>query len=206
MKKQTAEEIIDFLKTNVQPLPDTGYGLGYRAAVYLKDNTYLPCVIFRNPKTMIDLAISRFDEEREGNGILPNDSGQGYMEIVKTFVTSGNCINHYDILRVEKSKYVLPDNIAGQIEGETTMGWTGFVMKMKDGKHFSFGTSYHYEFFDMPENYAPSDIVEVINHSYTTRTGELRHHKVPFFETPTDYDRTIIYRERPFFECYLDNL
>jgi len=167
MTRQTTEEIIEFLKENVEPLADNGYGLGYRASVYLTDNTYLPCVIFRNPKTIIELAIRRFDEERKGKGIFSRGSGLGYNDIVKTFVTSGNCINDYDIRKVEKSKYVLPTDIQGKIRGETTMGWTGFVMKMKDGKHFSFGTSFHFEFFDMPENYTPSDIVEVINHSYT---------------------------------------
>lgn len=206
MMRQTTGEIINFLKNNVEPLADNGYGLGYRASVYLSDNTYLPCVIFRNPKTVIELAIRRFDEERKGKGIFSRSSGLGYNDIVKTFVTSGNCTNDYDISRVEKSKYVLPANIQGQVRGETTMGWTGFVLKMKDGKHFSFGTSFHFEFFDIPENYTPSDIVEVVNHSYTTRTGEVRQHKVPFFEEPADYDRTIIYRERPFFECFMDNL
>ena len=206
MKKQSTQEIIKFLKDNVEPLADNGYGLGYRASVYLKDNTYLPCVIFRNPKKVIDLAIRRFDEEKKGKGIFSRDSGLGYSDIVKTFVTSGNCINDYDISRVEKSKYVLPPSIQGQIRGETTMGWTGFVMKMKDGKYFSFGTSFHFEFFDMPDNYTSADIIEVINHSYTTQTGELRHHKVLFFEEPADYDRTKIYRERPFFECFIDNL
>lgn len=206
MKRQSTEEIITFLKDNIEPLTDNAYGTGYRASVYLTDNTYLPCVIFRNPKTIIELAIKRFDQERKGKGLFAKGSGLGYNDIVKTFVTKGNCINDYDISRVEGSKYVLPADIQGQIRGETTMGWTGFAMKMKDGKYFSFGTSFHFEFFDMPESYTPSDIVEVINHSYTTRTGELRQHKVPFFEEPVDYDRTIIYRERPFFECFIDNL
>ena len=179
---------------------------GYRAAVYLTDNTYLPCVIFRNPKAVVELAIRRFDEERKGKGIFSKGSVIGYREIVKTFVTSGNCINDYDISRVEPSKYVLPKNIEAQIEGETTMGWTGFVAKMKDGKYVSFGTTYRFEFFNMPDNYSASDIVEIINHSYTTPSGELRQHDVPFSEEIPDYDQSLIYRDRPFFECYLDNL
>jgi hypothetical protein len=111
-----------------------------------------------------------------------------------------------DILRVEKSNFVLPEIILEQIEGETTMGWTGFAAKMKDGKYFSFGTSSYFDFFSVPTGYSPDDIVEVISHSYTTKDGELRHHTVPFLDTPNDYDRTLIYRERPFFECYVDGL
>lgn len=206
MKRQTTEEIIKFLKDNVGPLADNAYGPGYRASVYLTDNTYLPCVIFRNPKIIIELAKRRFDEEKKGKGLFAKASGLGYSDIVKTFVTKGNCVNDYDIMRVEKSKYVLPTAIASQIRGETTMGWTGFAAKMKDGKYFSFGTSFHFEFFDMPDNYSSSDIIEIINHSYTTTSGELKQHKVPFFEEPVDYDKTIIHRERPFFECYIDDL
>lgn len=40
MKRQSTQEIIKFLKDNVELLADNGYGLGYRASVYLKDNTY----------------------------------------------------------------------------------------------------------------------------------------------------------------------
>src|SRR5262245_27727444 len=138
MKKQTTEEIIEFLRDNIEPLADNAVGPGYRAAVYLTDGTHLPCVTFRNPKTIIELAAKRFDEEKQGKGFLSRGSGAGYNDILKNFVTRGNCINDYDIAKVEKSKYVLPPDIASQIRGETTMGWTGFVAKMKDGKYFGF--------------------------------------------------------------------
>jgi hypothetical protein len=206
MNRQTTKEIIEFLKSEVEPFDDSVYGTSYRASVLLTDDTFLPCVIFRNPQRLIDLAIRRFDEERKGKGIFSKSSGPGYSNIVKTFVTRGNCINDYDILKVEKSNFVLPKTILDEIQGETTMGWTGFAIKMKDGKHFSFGTSYHFDFFSMPNGYSPNDMVEVINHSYTTKEGELRQHPASFLDTPNDYDRTLIYRERPFFECYVDGL
>jgi len=41
-------EIINFLKENILPLKDGFYGEGYRASVLLRDNTFLPCVIFRH--------------------------------------------------------------------------------------------------------------------------------------------------------------
>jgi len=205
MQQQT-EEIINFLKDNVEPLDDNAYGVGYRASVYLTDGTFLPCVIFRRSKIIVDLAIRRFKEEQSGKGIFNRASGLGYADIVKSFVTKGNCINDYDIERVEKSSYAFPLAIQQQIYGETTMGWTGFAAKMKDGKYFGFGTSFHWEFFQMPEAYSVDDIDEIINHSYVLNSGELKNHKVPFFEYPEDYKDAIIFRERPFFECYLDNL
>ena len=50
MKRQTTEEIAEFLRKQIEPLNDSNPGQGYRAAVYLTDKTYLPCVIFRTQK------------------------------------------------------------------------------------------------------------------------------------------------------------
>jgi hypothetical protein len=206
MKRQLQEDVIKFLKDNVEPLEDNSYGVGYRAAAYLIDGTYLPCVIFRNPKTVVDLAIRRFKEEQSGKSIFSKSSGLGYYDIVKNFVTNGNCINDYDIERVEKSKFAFPLKIQLQIKGETTMGWTGFAAKMKDGKHFGFGTTFRWEFFQMPDGYTVEDIEEIINHSYVLNTGELRSHREGPMTRPEEYKNAVVYRERPFFECFIDNL
>ncbi len=199
MKHQTTDEIINFLRNNVEPLEDNIYGPGYRASVYLTDGTFLPCVIFRNPESTIKFAKQRFDEER-------NTPAVGYDPVIKVFVTAGNRINDYDVARVEKSRYALPIPVLKQIEGETTMSWTGFAVKMKDGKLFGFGTTFLFEFFEMPDQYSADDIAEIVNHSYVTASGELRSHKVPFFGLPNDYDSSIIFRERPYFKCFVDSL
>jgi len=47
---------------------------------------------------------------------------------------------------------------------------------------------------------------ETINHSYVLKTGELCSHERGFFKYPDNYEDTVIYRECPFFECYIDNL
>jgi hypothetical protein len=206
MKKQTTEEIVKFLKENIEPYPDNAYGQGYRASAYLIDGTYIPCVMFRNPSTIVGLAIRRFKDEQSGKSIFSKSSGQGYADNVKNFVTNGNCVNYYDIARVEKSKNAFPLQILGQIKGETTMSWTGFVLKMKDDKYFGFGTQFLNAFFTMPNNYLPDDIVEVINHTYISKDGKVCSHKVPFFDWPTDYDNDAVYRERPYFDCFIDNL
>lgn len=206
MRQQQTENIIKFLKDNVEPLHDNAYGLGYRASVYLTDGTFLPCVIFRNPKSTVNLAIRRFKEEQTGKSIFSRSSGLGYYEIVKTFVANGNRINEYDIDRVEKSEFAFPLTIQCQIRGETTMGWTGFAAKMKDGKYFGFGTTFHWEFFQMPDGYSVEDIDEIINHSYVLQNGELRSHREGNQTRPEEYKDAIVYRERPFFECYIENL
>ena len=206
-KEMTTEEIIKFLKSEIEPIEDENIGLGYRASVYLKDGTYLPAVIFRNPNLIVDQAIKRFKEEKSGKGFIDwGKEKDAYREIVKLFVTKGNKINDYDIEKVEESPFAFPIEILKTIRGETTMAWTGFVARMKDGKVFGFGTSFLMEFFQLPNGYDASDIEEIINHSYISKTGELKSHKIPFFQRPDDYDINAIHRERLFFECYLEGL
>ena len=205
MKSIPDSDIIKFLKDNIEPLDDNSYGLGFRASATLKDGTFLPCVSFRNPKATIDLAIRRFKEEQTGKSIFSKSSGLGYREIVKTFVTSGNCVNHFDIAKVDKSRFAFPISIQKQIKGETSMGWTAFVAKFKDGRHLSFGTTWNWEFFDLPENYSVNDIVEIINNSYLLKTGEIIAHRSSNIHTKRE-EFEKIYGDRQFFECYVDHL
>lgn len=204
MKHITPADIVKFLKTNIEPIENYIYdGKAYRAAAHLTDGTYLPCVIFRNNSNIVKLAIKRLKEEKKSYGIFsnPESKGIGYSEIVKTFVANGNRINYYDIAKIEESKYAFPKNILIEIKGETTMGWTGFVAKMKDGKSFAFGTSFHSAFFDMPKGYNTTDIIEIVNHSYIDKEGTIISYKKPgIYDIPRDD----LYSERPFFDCYLD--
>ena len=200
------EEIIKYLRNNIEPLPDANYGDGYKASVYLNDGTFLPCVIFRNSREIKKLAVRRFKEEQKGKGIFNKSPSSGYFNIVKHFVTSGNKFNEYDIEKIEKSDFAFPLKIQNQIKGKTTMGWTGFAAKMKDGKHFGFGTSFHWVFFQMPEGYSVNDIEEIVNHSFVLKNGELRSHRQGPETRPEEYKDAVVYRERPFFECFLDSL
>ncbi len=83
------------------------------------------------------------------------------------------------------------------------MSFTGFVARMKDGKCFSFGTRYLFEFFHMPDGYSVDEIEEIINHSYVSETGEIKSYRRP--DGYPDENITI-YRERPYFVCYVDEL
>ena len=202
----TLEEKIKFLKNNIEPIDDSIYGNGYRASAYLTDGTYIPCVRFRNPKPLTELAIRRFDEERKGKGIFSKSSGFGYEDIVENFVAKKNSINEYDIDRIEKSPFAFPKDILGKIRGETTMSWTGFCVKMTDGKIFGFGSSFLFDFFQMPENYVAIDIAEIINHSYISKDGTMKEHQIGFSSQRADYDLSVIHRERPFFDCYIKGI
>ena len=198
-------EIIKFLKDNIEPLDDNVYGLGYRASATLKDGTYLPCVTFRNPHPTVNLAIKRFKEEQSGKSIFSKSSALVYRQIVKSFVTSGNCVNHYDIATFDKSRFAFPLSIQELIQGETAMSWTAFVAKFKDGRQLSFGTTWNWEYFDLPDGYNSNDTIEIINHSYLLKTGEVVKHGSINREVKRE-DLSITYKDRQFFECYIDNL
>jgi len=200
MEQMSEKDILTYLRENIEPL-EKFYGASYRASVYLVDGLYLPCVVFRNPNQIVEFAMKRFEKEQSGQSIFRNHP-DGYKETVKSLVTTGNCINVYDIARVEKSKCAFPVSILKQIRGETSMGWTGFSAKMKDGKYLGFGTTLYFDFFHMPDNYTVEDIDEIINNSYVLKTGELWSYK----RGTDNYKDAVVYRERPFFECYIDDL
>lgn len=202
-----SKEIIKFLTENVEPLEREFEGKQYRCSAYLKDGTYLPCVVFQNPEPTVNQAIKRLKEEKIGKSIFAKSSGiDGYREIVKLYITGGNKINEDDIDRVELSPFAFPKKFLSMIKGETTMSWTGFGAKMKDGKVFAFGTTFLYDFFQMPKGYNANDVVEIFNHTYMSKSGELKEHNVPLMEWPVDYDEMSIHRERPFFKCYIEGI
>lgn len=194
--------ILDYVRSGAEAFPDSIYGDGYRCSAYLNDGAYLPCVMLRKCEPTAALALKRFEEERKGKGMFR--SGNGYEQIVRHFVTNGNRVNHYDIARVEPSRYAIPLALLKKIEGETSMGWTGFVLEMRDGKLLQFGTTFLAEFFSLPDAYAFADVVAVHNHSYISASGDLRLLKQGMSAQPADYEPSKVNRERPYFVCFYD--
>jgi hypothetical protein len=200
---QMNKVLYDYVKTGIEPVPDSYHGEGYRCSIRLKDDTYLPCVMLHRCGPAVALAMKRFEQEKKGKGIF-GFGKNSYEEVVKIFVASGNRVNNYDIASVEASPFAIPLALLKQIEGETTMGWTGFVLEMRDGAMFAFGTSFYATFFDLPEGYSFDDVVAVHNHSYVSAQGELKRLETGMAEPPADYDLSKVYQERPHFICYYD--
>jgi len=196
--------ILDYIKSGVEPFPNSIYGEGYRCSAYLTDGTFPPCVMLRKSSPVVELAIRRFEQEKKGKGIFGSRNGNGYESIVKTFVPAENRLNHYDIARVAPSRFAIPLSLLKQIEGETTMAWTGFVFEMNDGKLFSYGTSFGVEFFCLPDGYGFDNVVAVHNHSYVSPTGVLGALAQGMESQPSEYDPSLVLRERPYFVCYYD--
>ena len=175
------EEIIRWVRESVEPIPDLCQRNAYRCAAYLKDDLYLPCVLFREAEAHTQLALARFDGSRGQVGGTHDPNS--YSSIVQTFVAKGNRVSIWDMERVEVSPFAISPSRLREVKGETRMSWTAFAAVMDDGREFSFGTSYGTEFFSMPQGYSADRISKIIPHRNET---------------------TPVYRERPFFECLIE--
>ena len=194
--------IIEEIK-KLESAKDSIYGTSYRGAAILKDGTEIPCLIFKSKEKIVNLAKRRIKEELNGNGCLGGDDPFG--QIVTVFAAGGNRVNDYDISKVIPSKYAIPDSLRSKIRGETFMGWTGWGFEMNDGKLFQFGSSFSFDYFDMPEGYEFSDVKTVHNHSYLNGAGELCKLRQGAFP-PEEYKRENVYREKVSFECAIDGI
>jgi hypothetical protein len=114
--------LVQYLKSQVEPLPDSIYGNRYRASVHLKDSTYLPCVIFQSKQKYVGLAKKRLEEQKRHPKRYPSD-------ILEHFIADRSCLALYDILSISTSPFAWPLNILQMIHGETSMGWTAFVVE-----------------------------------------------------------------------------
>ncbi|MEP2494804.1 MAG: hypothetical protein ABJH21_10150 [Parasphingorhabdus sp.] len=188
-------------------IADTFTGEGFRCSVDLSDGTHLPCVMLRRPEKTIDLALRRFKDEQSGRGVF-RTMDNGYRKVVKSFVTSGNKVSSYDIESVRPSIFAIPLELLEEIQGETFMSWTGWVFEMNDGALFSFGTTFLFDFFSLPEKYNFSDVAKVHNHSYVGMDGTI----ASIHENRESYVQLLsskskqVFRERPYFKCYVDEI
>lgn len=190
-------EIISFLKKNIEPVADDVFGKRYRASVTLNGNLVIPCVEFLDKEKYVNQFTRRFDQECGNNP---------YIELVCSFLAEKNVINPKGIIQIEQSRNAIPLNILKKIHGETIMSWTGFVLKMKDGKCFNYGTSFAMDFFELPDDYDFSDIAEVINHSYLDKDGEIHDWRKTWKSAFEKSENLNIFRELNYFECYVHGI
>ncbi len=80
------------------------------------------------------------------------------------------------------------------------MGWTAFVTEMKDGTMYSYGTSYNFEFFDLPDGYSYLDIAKIHSGFVYSKIGGMEKFSMEALKKIQPY------RERPFFTCYMKAL
>lgn len=182
------EEILAFAESHLERIEGPHGGSAYRCAATLADGVKLPCVLIASAQRVVELALRRFAETRS-DAELPEAQrrfghGGRYADVVRSFVTSGDRINGYDIASLDLSPFAIPLARLREVHGETSMSWTQFAAVMRDGREFGFGTTFLMEFFHMPEGYSGQDIVSIVSHKRVDP----------------------IFRERPYFTCYIDGI
>lgn len=169
------------------PINDGLTGNVYRCAARLTDGLFLPCVAVRSSEPNVDLALRRFEETRADAALPVHErrfsARMQYRDVVRSFITSGSSVDWYLISSLEPSDFALDPERLGEIRGETSMGWTRFVCVMRDGSEFAFGTPWNIEFFFMPPGYTARDVVRIL---------------------PDEARGEPVYKDRPFFTCYLE--
>ena len=199
-------ELQKYLEANVDRA-DPIYGPQCRCSVTLTDGLVLPCVILRQAAPTVDLALHRFDDEKHGKGVF-GKSKKPYQQIVRHFVTSGSSIDDFYVQSVDPSPFALPSEVMSQIKGETMMGWTGWVFEMSDGSVFSYGSSFSFDFFELPDGYTFGDVAKVHNHSFVNSDGQvasIHEDRAGYLEKRGSDDLARTYQARPSFVCYVDS-
>jgi len=185
-------DVAQFVRESIDPLDDPIYGKRYRAAAYLLDGTYLPCVVFQSQAMQLALFHRRMKQLRW----TPSQK----KPVIAIFVAGESRVAYYQLKSVEKSPFAWPSAILQMIHGETTMGWTAFVAEMRDGTMHSYGTSFSFEFFDLPEGYSYGDIVKIHSGVVYSRSSGLQKFSLDLLKQNPPL------REKPFFTCYLPEL
>lgn len=197
------DEFFQKIIASVEPLPDPIYGPRYRCALTLKDGTNLPCAVLQSRAKLVELAKRRLKEESSWKKRLSADDS--YARVLSSFLSAHNRVADYEVAACGPSKFAPPVALGRQIRGETTMGWTGWVFEMKDGRMFAYGSSYHMEFLDLPEGYGFGDVAKVHNHSFLSAGGALMN-LVQGGALPARYPAEGLLKARVFFTCYIDGI
>jgi len=178
------KRLVKWLRAEIAPTTTGESGPLFRAAAFLLDGTYLPCVSFRNSQSIVDQAIRRFEETRNDSSL---DRLNDYRSVVKAFITMRSRVSQWHIAAIERSRFALPAPLRDQIyaAGETGMSWISFVGRMQDGTEHAFASTFDIEFFEMPTEYSAAQLIEV-----------LPHREIPGRR----------YSALPFFECFVDGL
>ena len=116
----------EYLASSAQDFPDDAYGTVRRCSLTLNDGVVLPCAVIREKSVIVDMAIRRFKEEKDGKGALRLFK-EPYREIVGNFVAEGNCVDGNDIKAVGPSK-ICPSNKSNQANSrrnQYVLDWLG---------------------------------------------------------------------------------
>jgi len=202
--------ILEYIDKKVGRFPDSVFGEGARCSAYLKDGTYLPCVLMRDWNKVVSLFLKRLNQEKSGIGVFGKNQELAEETLIRFFMSNQNIVKLSDIDRVEPSPYAIPRSMVEELNLETpsrlsrkTTG--GFALQMNDGQVFYYrNIGLHQEFYDIPKGYRFSDVEKfhkVAVYIKINREVEAR------IENENESVRLIPdvwFTHKPFFVCYTD--
>lgn len=175
------QAIISFLKTSIEPIGDVYSDEAYRAAVYLADGTYVPCVIFRNKNNISKFLLNRFSDLQDKKNFKDTN-------IVPSLFDGACTLQFFKVAKVEESSYALPVKLRDVLSstGETGMGYTSFEGQTDDGKKYIFAGTSEFAFFHMPEGYNAKRLINVVPHK--TNSGSVVYLEIPYYHCFIDFE------------------
>jgi len=155
--------IIDFLLAEIEPVFDFYSGeKSYPASARLHDGTYLPCVAFKPASRLVDRAIRKFEEAKDGTARIT------YREMVHLQCCIHNMISPHNVEIVTRSPYALSaqhleilHSAFEALQLDPVGNYLPFVAEMVDGKRFNFYFVPETQFLDIPEGYDATQIVGI---------------------------------------------
>lgn len=179
------------IQAGIEEVPEEFGGPGYRCAVWLKDGTYLPCVFVQKIGPIADRLRDLVNDEFQRNGQYDARTCDPVREFLKSRLSTGIQIPAYEIERVEPSRFAIPISLLAQVTGETAMSLWVFFLETADRRRFEFSGAHLCSmlFFGLPDGVEFTDFNAVRNFK--------RGQRLPKCEAS--------FRERAFFDCYVDD-
>ena len=174
----------------------------YRCSARLVDGLLLPCVVVKQAKPQIKMAIRQFKAVKKG---LWTGEGDAYRQVVGHFTTQNSQISEHNVVEVVPSPYAMPLSLLKETRGETQPGWSAWVFEMRDGTLFNYATAFERIFMSTPEGYGFDDVVRVHPHSFVRKDGELalvRRHEDAYLRL-VEFGRIDVYGPLVSFDCFL---
>lgn len=196
-------DLIYFLHKHITPNFTDFYGQEYCAAVSFIDGTILPCVVFRHKRKMIDLIYSELHKKRFSRGVTndtPHDTEFVQKNIIEHHLVAENIVRFNDeIIKVEKCKFAMPDEILKKINAESAHF---FLAKFKDGSYENFRVG-EGQFYEVPIGKELEGIAEIFNSRLMLQNGEIiTIQNLSDWKTNETNFKTI-HISKPYFACYI---
>jgi len=203
-------KVLEYIENRVDRFPDPTFGEGARCSVYLKDGTYLPCVLLRDWQKAVSLFMARLDQEGSGRAVLAEIKDIAEQSLVRFFITNQNIVKLSDIASIEVSPYAIPHSFLRELDLNSDnkllpKNTLSFVLEMNDDQLFLYeNRALNQEFYDLPSGYSFSDVKKVHKSAYKHPDGLVRRVPITYKDEQIKFMPEESFTQKPFFVCYTE--